>query len=270
MANGLSGKSVIVTGAARGVGLAIARRFVRAGASVMMADANEDRLEVEAENLTSEGFEGQALTFHGDLREKLAIANLMAATIDAHEGIHVLVNAARLMVSSDPLNPEGDRIEDVLQQNVTATLRLSQLVAKRMISDAADEAPGPQDRAIVNLSSVFARRALPELLAYSVSCAGVEQLTRTLALALSEHRIRVNAVAIGGILGHSLGAALHEVEDLAEALAEVVPLGRLGEPLDAAEAALFLASPSARFITGQILAVDGGRLLLDPLEGAAI
>ena len=260
----LSGKAVIVTGAARGVGLAVARRFVRAGALVTMADMDEKLLEQEVEALGREGGEGRALAFAGDTREKLTMTNLVAATIDAWERIDVLVNAGRLLAASDPLDPEADRLEASLRQNVTANLRLSQIVARRMIELAEAEAPERGDRAIVNLSSVHARRSAPELMAYSVSCAALEQLTRVLALALAPHGIRVNAIAVGGVPGRSLVAALPGVE-VGEALAEVVPLGRAGEPQDCAEAAVFLASPAASFITGQILGVDGGRQLLDPL-----
>ena len=192
------------------------------------------------------------------------MTNLVAATIDAWERIDVLVNAGRLLVASDPLDPEADRLEASLRQNVTANLRLSQIVARRMIELAEAEAPERGDRAIVNLSSVHARRSAPELMAYSVSCAALEQLTRVLALALAPHGIRVNAIAVGGVPGRSLVAALPGVE-VGEALAEVVPLGRAGEPQDCAEAAVFLASPAASFVTGQILGVDGGRQLLDPL-----
>ena len=270
MVQGISGRSVIVTGAAHGVGLAAARRLMRAGAAVMMADIAEDKLEAEAETMREAGYEGQVHTFHGDLTEKLAMTNLMAATLDAYDGIDVLVNAARCLKASEPLSADGDNLERSLAQNVTANLRLSQIVARRMIELGETEEDGPADRAIINVSSVFAQRALPELLGYSVSCAALEQLTRILALALSERAIRVNAIAIGGTPGGSLAKALSEIEDLPEALQEVTPLGRIGDPADAAEAILFLATPGASFITGQVLAVDGGRGLLDPLEGAAL
>ena len=260
-----TGKSVIVTGAARGVGLAIAERFVRAGAFVVCADVDEVRLERETGTIRQMDYPGRVQAFAGDLRDKLAMTNLVAATLEANDGIDVLVNASRILEACDPLSPEGDRLEATLAHNVTATLRLTQIVARRMIEIAGTEEPGPADRAIVNLSSIHASRTAPRLLAYSVSCAAIDQLTRTLALALAPHRIRVNAVAVGGLAGRSLAEAIPEIEEIGEAIAEVTPLGRAAEPADFAESALFLASPGAAYVTGQILVVDGGRALLDPL-----
>lgn len=269
MGNELSGKSVIVTGAANGIGLASARKFAKAGASVMMADIEEEKLESEVEDINSQGHDGRAMAFAVDLRERLSMTNLMAATLDANDDIHVLVNAARLMRTSDPLDPSSEVLEEILQQNVISTLRLTQIAAKRMIKAARNDEGDRTDRAIVNLSSILAQRSLPPFLAFSIGSAALDQVTRGLAVPLSAHGIRINAVAVGGVYGTSIGKSLPEVDDLPDALREVVPLGRLGEFTEIAESIFFLASPASRFTTGQILTVDGGRLQLDPLEGKA-
>ena len=102
---------------------------------------DEDKLALEVETVGREGYDGRAQGFVGDLRERLAMANLMAATLDAFEGIDVLVNASRLLVAADPMQAEQDQLEAMLAQNVVANLRLSQIVARRMIELAAAEAP---------------------------------------------------------------------------------------------------------------------------------
>ncbi|MXU66819.1 SDR family NAD(P)-dependent oxidoreductase [Oceanomicrobium pacificus] len=263
----LTGKTAIVTGAASGVGLATARRFAEAGARVVMAGTDEAQLKAEAEQLTEDGAEVQV--FSADLREKLAVANLIASATDAFDRIDILVNASRTVMSADPLDAETDIFEPLMQQNVIAPLRLSQAVARKMIKQCPDAKDGECIGSIVNITSIAAERTLPSLMSYSVACAAVDQLTRALAVSLAGHGIRVNAVALGSVLSTSLKDALSTHEDLHDQVRDVTPLGRIGEPVEAAEAALFLASPQASFVTGQILAVDGGRTLLDPLDGPA-
>ncbi len=265
----LDGKSVIVTGASRGVGLAIARRCANLGARVMMAGTDEPQLEEECELLRKSGLE---VTFYaGDIREKLAITNLVAATVDAFDRIDILINASREVLPSDPLDPDDKTFDNLFGQNVLPTLRLSQAVARRMIKLSQD--PAPDDRggigAIVNVTSIASRRTLPELMAYSVTSAAVDQLTRSMAVAFAQYGIRVNAIALGSVLSTSLKSALKDRAGLQSDLTAVTPLGRIGEAAEAAEAAVFLASDNASFITGQILAVDGGRTMLDPMDTPA-
>lgn len=264
MVASIAGKSVIVTGAANGVGLAIAQRFVEGGANVLLADMDEDKLDAEVEALS--GSAGQALAFAGDLREKLTVKNLLASTIDAFDRVDVLVNASRQVMASDPLDVQDDGLNCMLQQNVLVNLSLCQAVAQRMIKQAKGREDGEQIGAIVNLTSIAATRTLPDLVSYSVASAALDQLTRSLAVAFAEFGIRVNAIALGSIMSGSLQEALSADDELRDKVINATPMGRIGNASEAAEAAMFLASDCASFMTGQILTVDGGRSLLDRLD----
>ncbi len=269
MSFSIAGKTAIVTGAANGVGLAIARHFVEHGANVVLADMDEDRLRQEiGDEAQNDG--GNIHLFGGDLREKLTIANLLSASIDAFDRVDILVNASRQMIVSDPLNSDDDAVETLIQQNLMTSLRLSQQVAKRMIRQS--EESGGSDRpagSIINLSSIAARRTQPELLAYSVSSAALDQMTRSLAVALAEHRIRVNAVAFGSVMSASLKGALSEHDEFRAEIIDGTPMHRIASANEVAEAAQFLASEGSGFMTGQILTIDGGRTLVDAVVAPA-
>jgi 7-alpha-hydroxysteroid dehydrogenase len=263
MSFSISGKTAIVTGAAHGIGLAIARHFVERGANVMFADMDEDALEAELGD-EARG-DGPVRYFGGDLRQKLTIANLLSATIDAFDRLDIVVNASRQIAMSDPLGVEDDAVEDLLQQNLITSLRLSQQAARRMIAQARrDGADGPAG-AIVNLSSIAARRTQPELLGYSIACAALEQMTRSMAVALAPKRIRVNAVAFGSVMSASLQGQLRQDDTLRGEITAHTPMGRIASPAELAEAVQFLASDGAGFLTGQVVTVDGGRTLIDPV-----
>ena len=268
MSFSISGKTAVVTGAAKGVGLAIARHFGECGANVVFADMDEHRLAAEVGEAAED--EGTARIFAGDLREKLNVANLLSATIDAFDRVDVLVNAARELCLSDPLDPEDDVIDKCLQQNLMTALRMSQVFARRMIRQAATE--GQEDGpvgSIINLSSIAARRTHPGLLAYSVSTAALDQATRSLAVALAPSRIRVNSIAFGSVMSASLRRVLKDNAGLRDEIIEATPLARIANPREVAEAAQFLASDCSGFMTGQILTIDGGRTLVDPVDAPA-
>lgn len=268
MSLSISGKTAIVTGAAKGIGLAIARHFVDRGARVMFVDADEGRLtdEVGAEAAG----DGPIRCFAGDLCEKLTMANLLSATVDAFERIDILVNASRQVAVSDPLNPEDQALEAMLRHNLFSALRLSQMTAKRMISQAErnGQGDGPVG-SIVNISMLAARRVQPGMLACSVASAALEQATRSLAVALAPERIRVNGVAIASVMSASLQSGLREHPEWRDRIIAATPMGRIAPPSELVEAVQFLASDAAGFVTGQILTVDGGRSLLDPVSVAA-
>lgn len=264
MSFSISGKTAIVTGAANGIGLAIARHFADRGANVMCADMDEAGL-IDQVGDASE--DSNLRYFAGDLRQRLTIANLISATIDAFDRVDILVNASRQVLTTDALDPEDTSLEQLLEQNLKTPFRLTQQVAKRMIKQAeeGEESPG----AIVNLSSITARASRPEFLAFSVAAAGLEQMTRNMALVLAEHRIRVNAVAFGSVMSASLQDTLREEPEWREEIEAQTPLGRIASPNELVEAVHYLASDAASFVSGEVITVDGGRGLLDAVAAPA-
>lgn len=266
MSLSIAGKTAIVTGAANGIGLAIARHFQDKGANVMFVDIDEARLEAEvgAEART----EGSVRMFVGDLRQKLTAINLLSATIEAFDRVDVLVNASRQMRVSEGMCAEEDAVEELLQQNMFTALRLSQMTARRMIQRAEkmEEETPVSIGSIINLSSVAGTRTRPGMLGYSISCAAIDQMTRSLAVEYAPKGIRVNAIAFGSLMSASLQGAIRENPDYLTAIEAGTPLHRVAAASELVETVQFLASDAAGFITGQILTVDGGRSLLDAVN----
>ena len=266
MSFSISGKTAIVTGAANGVGLAIGRHFINMGANVVFADMDEKTLCHEMGEDAKK--EENVRIFSGDLRKKLTIANLLSATVDAFERVDILVNASRQVMTTDPLDPDDNTVEELLQQNTMTALRVSQAVARRMIKQADGETDGPLG-SIVNLSSIAARRTHPDLLAYSVSSAALDQMTRSMAVALAPNGIRVNAVAFGSVMSASLKGSLKDHDTVRDAIVKNTPLHRIASPGEVSDAVQYLASDASAFVTGQIITVDGGRTLIDPAAVSA-
>jgi 7-alpha-hydroxysteroid dehydrogenase len=268
MSFSIAGKTAIVTGAANGIGLAVARHFSDHGANVVFADMDEARL---IEELGAAAVEDSNVRyFAGDLRERLTMTNLLSATIDAFDRVDILVNGSRQVMVTDPLSSDDDTLNELLQQNLMTSYRMSQLVARRLISqaeksDETNETAG----CIINLSSIASRRTHGDLLAYSVSTAALDQMTRSLAVALAKHHIRVNAVSFGSVMSASLKSAINGDESFRDDITSNTPLGRIAAAAEVAEAAQFLASEAASFMTGQIVTLDGGRTLMDPVTAPA-
>lgn len=265
MSFSINGKTAIITGAANGIGLAIARQFADRGANVMCADMDEKKL---ANEWGDQKDDSNLRYFAGDLRQRLTIANLVSATIDSFERVDILVNASRQVMPTDALNVDDTSVAVLLEQNLMTALHLSQQVAKRMIKQGADQEEG-QLGSIINLSSIVSRNTRPELMGFSIAAAALDQMTRSLALALAPERIRVNAVAFGSVMSASLRASVVENSEWRQEIRAQTPLGRIAGPTEIADSVQFLAAESSAFMTGEIITVDGGRSLLDAVTAPA-
>ena len=265
MSFSIKGKTAIVTGAANGIGLAIARQFADRGANVMCADMDEKRLAAE---WGEQKDDATLRYFAGDLRQRLTIANLVSATIDAFDRVDILVNASRQVMPTNAMDVEDNSVEVLLEQNLMTALQLTQQVAKRMMKQGADQPEG-QLGSIVNLSSIAARNTRPELMGYSIASAALEQMTKSMALALAPERIRVNAVAFGSVMSASLKSSVVENSEWRDDIRAHTPMGRIAGPTELADAVQFLAAESSGFMTGEVITVDGGRSLLDAVAAPA-
>jgi NAD(P)-dependent dehydrogenase (short-subunit alcohol dehydrogenase family) len=245
---GLGGKSVIVTGAARGIGAACARRFAREGAKVVLADVLDTEGQAQAQELGG-------LYVRCDVGDKPQVDALVARTLEAHGRIDILVNNAGIFRAADFLDVTEEDFDAVLRVNVKGSFLLGQAAAREMAGTGGGN--------IVNMSSVNGVLAIPNIASYNVSKGGINQLTRVMALALADNNIRVNAVAPGTIATELAAKAVLTSEEARQKIMMRTPMKRLGEPEEIAEVVAWLASDGASYITGEIVTVDGGRMTLN-------
>ena len=249
----LSGKSAIVTGAAQGIGYAIARRFLDEGARVVIADINEEGGREAEEQLSALG---EVHYIHADVGERLDIHNLVASTMDLFGEIDVLVNNAGIVMGGEFFDISEDDFDKVMRVNLKGAFLASQSAARHMVKRVEQGGPAGS---IINMSSINAKLAIPSQIPYTVSKGAVRQLTNVMAQALAPHGIRVNAIGPGSIATEMLETVNNNPQARHRVLSRT-PMGRIGEPEEIASIAAFLASGDAGYITGQTIYADGGRL----------
>jgi NAD(P)-dependent dehydrogenase (short-subunit alcohol dehydrogenase family) len=252
----LDGKIAVVTGGARGIGYAIARRLLQDGARVAIADVDEKKGAEAKADLASLG---EVRFFGCDVGDRLSVHNLVASTLDEFGDIDILVNNAGIVHGDDFLDISEADFERVLRVNLKGGFLCGQAVARLMRDKVKNGGPAG---AIVNMSSINGDVAIPNQVPYCVSKGGIDQLTKVMALSLAPYGIRVNAVGPGSIMTEML-ASVNSDPAAKKRILSRTPLLRIGDTSEIASVVSFLASDDASYITGQTIYADGGRLALN-------
>jgi NAD(P)-dependent dehydrogenase (short-subunit alcohol dehydrogenase family) len=238
----LSGKVVVVTGGCRGVGRGIATRFLEAGADVVVCCRNEP------EELPSGG--GRSASFvAADIRDPDEIDRVVAAAVERHGRLDVLVNNAGGAPPADSATASPKFTTSIINLNLIAPLVFAQRANAVMQAQ-------PEGGSIINIASVSGTRSNPNGAAYGAAKAGLLNLTQTLGVDYAP-KVRVNAVTVGLVRTEQSELWYGDEEGIA-AVGATVPLGRMADPSDVADVCLFLASPLARYVTGESIVVHGG------------
>lgn len=239
-------KLALVTGGGSGIGLAIAQKLVEHDIHTIIVGRDEQKLKTAKEQL------GSLCDYVScDLSDLNAIPLLVDQIIRQHGPINILVNNAGINLKKDFTEVSNEDFQRIILTNVSAVFVLSREVVKHLL-DAAQ--PG----SIINISSMASQYGIPKVIAYTASKSAIEGMTRAMATELSPKGIRVNCIAPGFIATEMSARALNDDPERRNKVLGRTPLGKLGEPADIADTALFLSSDAARYITGVVLPVDGG------------
>jgi len=256
----LQGKTAIITGAARGIGLACAERFIAEGATVLLSDVRDQDGEREAARLRAAG--GDASYRNCDVTDPAAVRALIDHAAAQHGRIDCVIANAGIIHSADILELEVADFDRVLAVNLRGVFLTGQTAARKMLAQPADA--GGCRGVIINMSSINAVLAIPAIAPYIVAKGGVTQWTKCLAIRLAAEGVRVNAIGPGSINTEMFHAIADNPQKLREVLSRT-PMGRPGEPDEIAAVAVFLASGYSSYLTGETIYADGGRLGLNYL-----
>lgn len=245
----LDGKVALVTGATSGIGKATALMFAESGARIAAVGRDHSALAGLSDTIKARG--GESLTIRADVT--IDADRIVKETVDGFGQLDVLVNAAGHLSNGTIENTTLEAWDTMLNVNLRAVFELMQLAVPHLVETRGN---------VVNVSSVTGLRSFPGVLAYCVSKAGVDQLTRCAALELAPKGVRVNAVNPGVVMTEihkRAGMSENDYQAFLERSKSTHPLGRVGEPREVAELILFLASDHAAWITGATYSIDGGR-----------
>lgn len=238
-------KVAIVTGGGSGIGLAIAEKFVEQQIYTVIVGRDEAKLK-DAKNKLGE----LCIPMACDLSDLSAIPGLVQRILDELNHIDILVNNAGINLKKEFTEVSDDDFQRILLTNVTAVFALSREVVKHMTENGGG--------AIINISSMASQYGLPKVIAYTASKSAIEGMTRAMAVELSPKGIRVNCIAPGFIATDMSAKALNNDPERKAKVLGRTPMGMLGQPSQIGDAAVFLASDAAEYITGVVLPVDGG------------
>ncbi len=240
----LNGKTALVAGASRGIGLAIAKGLAAAGANTILAARSMDKLEAHAKDLTAQGYKASAVPM--DMSDSASIEK----ALEKLDVIDILINVAGTNIRKRFQDYTKQEYDSILQTNLHGLVELTQKVGAKMIARGAGGK-------VITIGSLMSLLGLPYLAVYAISKGGLGQLTKVLAAEWGRHNIQVNCIAPGFILT-DLNRSMWQQPHMNDWLKGVQASPRLGTPEDNAPRAVFLSGPGSDDITGQVLAVDGG------------
>lgn len=246
----LEGRRALVTGASGGLGSAIAVGLARAGASVAVHARDEAAGEAVRDSIRAEGGTAELVT--GDVTRSADVASVVEATVTCLGGLDILVNNAGIMTTTPFLDLDESEWRRVIDTNLTGYFLVGQAAARHMVGEGRGS--------IVNVSSTRQVQAWPGSLPYASSKGGIAMLTRSMALELAPHGVRVNSIAPGTFVTDMNRGYLTDPEFRSRRIA-TIPAGRYGETEEVVQAVVYLASDSASFVIGASLAIDGGQTI---------
>lgn len=238
-------KIAIVTGGGSGLGFAIARKFIEQNITTIIAGRNVEKLNIAKEQLGDLCF-----AIPCDVSDLKTIPAFVQNVIEKFGQIDILVNNAGINLKKDFTEVTDEEFQAIITTNVIAVFSMSREVVKHMLQKNAG--------CIINISSMAAQYGLPKVIAYSASKSAIDGMTRAMAVELSPKGIRINAIAPGFIYSAMTEKALNSDPERKAKVFGRTPMGTMGQPEDIANAAWYLASDAANFITGVVLPVDGG------------